>query len=367
MKPALVLLLVMVGAVGTAHAYPQFQLSRDQTCTACHLDPAGSGLLSENGYAVAEQMSQFGTSPDFMYGKLKLPDWLVLGGDLRDMQGFSRTPQDVLVWFPMQLDVYAAATYKTLSLHVTAGYRPPQYGNEAKTYVWSREHYLQWQSEPGNEGLYVRVGRFMPVFGLRFAEHPMYTRRFGGTPLYDETYGAALEYVTPRYEVHLTGFVRDPLIDPVNLDNGVAGYGELRLDDHTEIGAEGMYTASKDDKKTRGGIIGKRYIAAADLLLSGEVQFVNQRIDAGGAPNQLVANVVGSYFFTHGFLFDLALGYFNENLRIKNLDRDAVDGNLHWFATSHLEVVLDTRLEMFAFGKGGPTGGWALVQFHYRL
>ena len=30
-----------------------------------------------------------------------------------------------------------------------------------------------------------------------------------------ETYGAAIEYVKDKYEAHLTGFIRDPLIDPV--------------------------------------------------------------------------------------------------------------------------------------------------------
>ena len=39
--------LTLVG--GTAHAYPQFQMSRDQTCTGCHLSPSGGGLLNENG------------------------------------------------------------------------------------------------------------------------------------------------------------------------------------------------------------------------------------------------------------------------------------------------------------------------------
>ncbi len=361
--------LVLVAATGTAGAYPQFQLSKDQTCTACHLEPSGGGMLNENGYAVADAMSQFGMPPEFMYGKIPLPDWLQLGGDFRDQQGFIRTPQDALIAFPMQADLYGVATYEGFSLHVTGGYRPPEYGNETATRIWSREHYLQWQQEPGgNEGLYVRVGRFMPVFGLRFAEHEMYTRRYGGVALYDETYGASVSYVTPKYEAHFTGFVKDPLIDAVNLNSGGAAYAEYRLDDHTQVGAEGMYTVSTDDKEARGGVTGKYWMPSIDTLLSGEVQFVNQQVKASaGAPNQIVANVVGDYFLGKAFMLEAALGYYNENIRIKQLDRDAIDGNFHWFTTSHLELVLNTRLEMFSFGKGGPTGGWALLQIHYRL
>ena len=106
---------------------------RDQTCTSCHLSPSGGGLLNENGYQVAEQISQFDTNPQFFYDKLGLPDWLQLGGDARGQMGFIRSPQDTFDAFPMQLDVYAAATYKAFSLHVTVGYRPPEYGNEAAT------------------------------------------------------------------------------------------------------------------------------------------------------------------------------------------------------------------------------------------
>ena len=363
---ALVILAVLAAA-GTASAYPQFQLSKDQTCTACHLSPSGGGLLSENGYAVADAMSMWGTNPEFMYGKLSLPDWLVLGGDARTQQGYIKTPQNALIAFPMQADVYAAAMYKGLSLHVTGGYRPPEYGNEGKTRIWSREHYVMWQSEAGGtEGIYIRLGRLMPVFGLRFAEHPLYTRQYGGTPLYGETYAAAVSYITPKYEAHLTGFIKDPLIDPVVHDNGVAGYAELRVNDHAQVGAEGMFTSSTDDKKLRGGLTGKYYISQADFLVSTELQFVNQRVAQGGAPNQVVANLVGDYF-RGSFMFEAALGYYNENIRVKYLDRDGLDVNVHWFTTSHLEFVLNTRVQLIGFGNGGPTGGWALLQAHYRL
>jgi hypothetical protein len=64
-----VLTLALVAALGGhAHAYPQFQLSRDQTCTGCHLSPAGGGLLNENGLNAAEAISQWGTPAGFRAG-----------------------------------------------------------------------------------------------------------------------------------------------------------------------------------------------------------------------------------------------------------------------------------------------------------
>ena len=196
----------------------QFELSKDQTCSSCHISPAGGGLLNENGMSTAESISKYGTAPEFFYNKLGTPSWLTLGGDLRGAYGFLRAPEEYLVGFPMQTDLYANAKFASnFHAQVTVGYRPPEYGNEAQTYVWSREHYVMWQQHAdSNQGLFVRVGRFMPVFGLRFAEHPVYTRQYGGTPLYSETYGAASR-VHRRQSGRRTSraCIRDPFIDPV--------------------------------------------------------------------------------------------------------------------------------------------------------
>jgi hypothetical protein len=370
----LTIVVVLAGLAGRADAYPQFQLSHDQTCTGCHISPAGGNLLNENGLAVADSMAQFSTAPEFFYDALPLPTWLTLGGDLRSASGFMATPEKVLAYFPMQIEAYAAATFGSFSLHTNFGPRPSQFGNEAATYVWAREHYLMWQQEAGgSEGLYVRAGRFMPVFGLRLAEHPLYIRRYGGTQLYADTYGLHVAYIKPQWEIHGTGFIEDPLISPVSHDNGGAAYAEVRLSPTVALGGEAMITKGPDDKEYRYGITGKLYVPGAKLLLQTEIQFVNTVIDVtptnpdGGAPLQIVGYLMGSLTLTNFMLLDIGIGHYDSNIRIKDLDRDGVDLNLHYFLDSHLELVLNTRLEMFAFGNGGPSGGYALLQLHYRL
>jgi len=377
---AAIIILVLVLASQRAGAYPQFQLSRDQTCSGCHLSPSGGGLLGENGYNVAEGISQFGTAPEFMYGKLPMPSWLAVGGDLRGALGYIHTPDDAVTGFPMQADLYAHATYKGFSLQLTVGARPAQWILHNGTpgvldQLWSREHYVMWQSNEGaSDGLFVRVGRFMPVFGLRFVEHVDYTRRFGGTPLYGETYAAAVEYVTPGWEAHVTGFVADPLvadplIDPVVHDSGATGYVEVRPIQRLAVGAEAMVTTSDGLAQVRGGATGKLYFPSADALVQAELQVVHQQVNGPGAPNQLVGYLMASKFFGSAFLLDVGLGHYDENVAIAGLDRDAVDVNLHWFVTSHFELVWQSRIAGIGVGAstGGPTGGWSLLHGHYRL
>jgi hypothetical protein len=383
MRVWLVTVTVLVAASGRADAYPQFQLVREQTCRGCHISPAGGGLLTEEGFITAEEMSQFGTTPEFFYGKITTPTWLKLGGDFRGMTGYIQTPEKSLISFPMQAELYANAQFGDFSIHVNGGLRPgetdtPAGPNNQKipyTYVMSREHYVEWQPDAEHGGrLYLRAGRFMPVFGLRLAEHDDYIRRYGGTALFTDTYGVAAEFVDAKWDAHVTGFIADPFIDFVGQDSGGAAYVELRPTPNSAVGAEGMITRSPDDKKFRGGVTAKYYIPTfRDIVLQGELQFLNQRINGdgamnqGGAPNQLIGYLLGTIFLTDPIMLDVGFGYYNENIRIAHLDRDCVDLNLHWFTTSHIELILNTRVEFMSFGAGGPTGAYAFLQGHYRL
>jgi hypothetical protein len=361
--------LVVALASRDALAYPQFQMSRDQTCTGCHVSPAGGGLLNENGLNVSETISQYGTAPELFYGKVPLPDWLKVGGDLRGASGYVRSPENLLASFPMQIEAYANAVLPSgFSVYVNVGAREAEVGNEAATHVQSREHYVMWQQNPGEgTGLFVRAGRFMPVFGLRLAEHPTYVRKFGGTPLYADTYGVAVEYVDKQYELHATGFIKDPVIDTPEHSNGGALLGEYRVSETLSVGVEGMYTQSDDDKRFRIGALAKLYLPGPETLLSFEGQYANQIIDPRGAPKQIIALVQASKWIGQAFMADLGLNFFNENVEISELHREAVDLNFHWFATSHLEGIFTGRFEMLAFGSQGPNAGYALLQLHYRL
>lgn len=365
--------LVLCWLAADAQAYPQFQLIRDQTCTSCHLSPAGGNLLNENGLAVAEGMSQLGHAPELFYGKLETPKWLTLGGDLRGAAGYLQTPTKSLVAFPMQIELYGSAVFGSFSVHANFGPRPSTVGNEAATSVWSREHYLMWQSKPGEtQGAYVRLGRFMPVYGLRLAEHATYIRRYGGTQLYADTYAVHGAFVSQRFEAHVTGFIKDPLIDPVDHSSGGMVLGEFRPNEETLIGVEGMVKRTVDDTKFGGGLIGKKRLSSK-LLLQAELQYVSQVIaksslnKAEGNPLQLIGYVLASYFPKDWLMIDVGLGHYDSNLRTRMLDRDCIDLNIHYFFDSHVELIFTNRYEMLMFGKGGPSGAYSMMQLHYRL
>jgi hypothetical protein len=356
-----------------ALAYPQYQLTRDVTCTGCHLSPAGGTLLNENGLVTAEQFSQWGTNPAFLNGLLPEPKWLELGGDLRWAAGWHRYYDQngktgAFVTFPMQADLYGAATKDAFSVHVMAGVRDPTYPETYGPSLFaSREHWLQWQQHPGEtDGLYVRVGRFMPVYGLRLVEHPTYTRQYGGTPLYGETYGAAVEQITADYEVHVTAFAHDPLQKTTEVGNGVAAYGELRLSSNMAVGAETKLDITNDDRKLYSGVTGKLYLEPQKLLFMTELEFMHQKVDLGGTTNNFIG-YAGATYFLGAVMIDLGLDLYAPSIPIRYLDQEAADLNIHWFVTSHVELLSTSRFQALEFGLGGQSSGYSLLQFHYRI
>jgi hypothetical protein len=205
------------------------------------------------------------------------------------------------------------------------------------------------------------------VFGLRFVEHTDWDRRYGGTPLYGEAYGIAIEEIQPRWEVHATAFVHDPYQVTTELGNGAALYAELRVVEATSIGVEGKLDVTPDDKKLYGGLTAKHFFATPGILLEAEGEVIHQRVDLGGHDDQLLAYVLASYLLPYGLMIDLGVEAYEPDLHVRYLDQEGADLNVHWFATSHVELILDNHVQMIELGEGGLSSGYSLLQVHYRI
>lgn len=360
--------LLLVGVVltpGTAAAYPQFTLSRQTTCSACHVSPAGGGILDGMGAITAEDDTTFGGDGGFLEGKITLPDWLKVGGDFRAAAGASDNGGGLGgSLFPMQTEVYAAITQGAFTGYATLGMTAINEDEPAEA-IQTREHWVMWR--PNLEGAYVRAGRFMPVYGLRLAEHPFYVRRYGGAPLYGETYGVSAGWVSDSVEAHLTGFIKDPLRTPLERGNGAALYAEKRVGEAFAIGAQARFADSDADRRTQGGLTAKLWMEQANLLLQAEAGFTRQNFDAGPVRSQVVAQLLATWFFKTGFFLDVGVGQYDADLSLKYQDRTSFDVNLHWFPWAHGELVLMNRIQTIGFGDGGDGSGFTLLQFHYRL
>lgn len=205
--------LVVAGfaiAAGAAQAEPIF-LSRQYTrCITCHYSPTGGGLLTPYGRSLSRQelstagRSQPGHPPGNEEGFL----WGALGKSLGPVQlGLVLRPAHLTVDFGgpanlernffMNADLLAAYQVKGFTLYGEVGRRPLNQGSEIDSY----EYWVAHQSE---QGFGFRVGRFLPAYGIRVADHTAFTRRSLGFDTRDQVYGLELSQTWQRHLLQLS-------------------------------------------------------------------------------------------------------------------------------------------------------------------
>jgi len=361
--------VILAGAVTPAAAYPQFQLALGvDRCGACHVSPAGGGLLDAYGRDEAGDTISTGGDGRFLHGAWEPPSWFQLGGDLRVATAIkTRGHESELLAFPMQADVNARVGGEHLAVQLTIGVRggardpqPPLVERLA-----SREHYVVYQRDTDS---YLRAGRFAPVFGIRTPDHTAAIRRYLGFGLLEEPYGIGGGWSGEASEVHATAFVPRPsdVLGAGVKASGVTLYAERRIGgDTAALAGQAKIAFSDADAVATAGVVGKRWFPGARVLLLGELDLQRQSF-AGDGPTryQLAAYGGATAFVAHGWMLGAAVQRWQPDLR-RPTARDAVEVNLQYFPRAHVELHLLLRLS--GSGDFERPGTLSLLQLHYYL
>ena len=195
--------LVPVACLGVTPvaAEPAFLSKQYPRCAACHYSASGGGLLTPYGRSLSrEEISTLGrrdtavadewAEEEFLFGAVGSDSPLQLGLDLRPSRlrihaGGRDLPDRN---FLMNLDLQAAWRTGDWTAYGTAGRRP---GGGFVSY----EH---WLARRVSERTSVRGGRFLPAYGVRFADHTALSRDRLGLAEEDQIYGVELELSSDR-------------------------------------------------------------------------------------------------------------------------------------------------------------------------
>jgi hypothetical protein len=182
-------------------AYPEFVRHGYTSCTACHISPRGGGVLTEYGRMMSrEGLSTWGYEGEesWHYGALEkeaTPDWFRVGGDFRSLQLHQQNSTLTMGRFiPMQQQVEGAVRLGSTWLSV-AGARDMT--RQDREFFIPRAYLLV----PVSEQLSLRVGRFMPSFGLNVAEHIFSTRGAMGFGYQTERDTVELLYAAENWDL----------------------------------------------------------------------------------------------------------------------------------------------------------------------
>ncbi|HXK19340.1 MAG TPA: hypothetical protein VNG33_16130, partial [Polyangiaceae bacterium] len=188
-----------------AHAYAWMIRHGAVSCATCHTDPSGAGLLTEYGRDQSDELlrmrygaptSDSSSSSGFLWGLVKEPRWLTLGGEFRPMfmelkigdAGFASST------ILMQTDLQAEIDIGHFRANASVGVAPTDGSGASIAGAFiSREHWLGYGLS--NDRLLLRAGRINLPFGVRSIEHTLWVRRATRTDLNDtQQHGVALAF-----------------------------------------------------------------------------------------------------------------------------------------------------------------------------
>ena len=384
-------LTLLVATAAVAHAYPQFQLSQETTCGGCHLSPAGGGLLNYYGRDEAGSTISRGGDGRLLHGAWEPPDWLAVGGDFRfafagkylsatdaDLPRFQpvqpgdpvrHTDRKDLLLFPMQADLNLRLMKGDFAFAFTAGVRGVARADDDEQPAFverlaSREHYVSYAFGARQ----VRLGRFFPVFGLRLPDHTSYVRRFMGLNTYEEPYAIELAHYGDDTDVHITGFVPQPI---ALLGSGVRRAGGIAQLEHRWdallLGGQGRVAVGPDDALFTLGGMAKRWFPEAGVLLLAELDLQRQTFRGHGpGRTQIAGYLAASTWATRGVLVSSGVHLWEPDLTLRSTSRQAFEVAAQYFPWAHFEVHLLLRASA-AGGTVEDPSYLSLLQAHYYL
>jgi hypothetical protein len=258
-------MLVAGAGVTDAGAEPKYLSKQYTRCTTCHISPTGGGLLSAYGRSLSHrELSTTGAAqtpagePEpqpgeeaFLWNALRDALGPVrLGVNLRpshlryDVAGFS-SDRNLL----MTADVQAAVKVNDW---VFFG----QVGRELDEGRFTLDSSEYWAGRQPDEGIGFRGGRFMPAYGVRFADHTSYNRVYLGLEQYDQILGVEVSHSRGRYLTQVAvGGRAEPLFD----DDGreafmTTGRVQADLGAKTTLVGSALFRAESDVEPQSGAV-----------------------------------------------------------------------------------------------------------------
>jgi hypothetical protein len=257
--PLLLVLAVTSTASVDADAYPWLINHGYAKCAACHVDPSGSGQLTQYGAALHDLTVRWHADPreiesgepsplsSALFG-LPQPEWLSISGNLRaaGMATATTAPVAQPRAFPLLMasDVYATVNLAPVVAHITLGYglmgrNPGIVGPAAAVVLGDGQHALMsrahWLGVKFlDDALVVRAGRLPLPFGLRNYEHVSWVRQATRTDVnVQQQHGLAVTWQNDLFRTEVMA---------------IAGNFQVRPDAYRERGYAGLFEWAAQEK-----------------------------------------------------------------------------------------------------------------------
>ena len=206
-------------ASALVQAYPHYIGHGYTSCKSCHYNPFGGGIVNDYARVVnATSIASGALYPDswdnekvayhsdFLFGAYK-PKHVRMQANYRGIQIISNpgsSESESTRWITMQEDLRGLVKFGQSDKFLISGSvsRTPRTtrssnGQRSEDNYRSREHYVAYRP---NQNFGVYAGLLDQVFGIRFVEHNLSSRKFTEVSQNDQTHGVALHYLKGNWE-----------------------------------------------------------------------------------------------------------------------------------------------------------------------
>jgi hypothetical protein len=342
--------ILPVSQRGRLIALPNFAMEYGQSCSMCHVDPAGGGARNLYGSQIFAR-TMLPTSPDgfeeLQNVNPQINKWVTLGADFRILHSDVENS-------PVNLDqIMEGSIYLTAQLH-------PKYTlNISKGWNIDYQAFGLAQILPLDG--YLKVGRFLPNFGLRFDDHTLYTRDgLFGFPTYSDV---GVEFGFRRRKWEFSAAVSNGTSLTANDNKAYAFtartvYGLKLHGMDVMIGGSAYgdeYIGGDNEQFWYGPFYG---FHIGQLTFLGEVDFTRDlpASIASGSPTDNPTGVVSSqllyYEMFRGFWLRGGYDFQDYDIDWKTGSRERYTAGAEWFPYGFLELLLNFRLQRTTNASG---------------
>ncbi len=320
--------------IQSAEALPRFQSRTGAKCQSCHINPSGGGMRQIFGQQYGRETLPVPTwSEDLGLDDFstKLTESISIGADVRTLFYYLQDPvKDKNAFYEMQGDVYLNFKLaKKVSLYVEKGLSTNNFE------MFGLLNILPAQG-------FIKVGRFIPNFGMKVDEHRVFTRQYTGFS--QETanpYNTGVEIAFSPGPATITGGIynsQDGVAPGIGNQKAFLGRAEsiFKATEQMNIGL-GANLYYKNVGGTKSTIVGGfGSVSYGDFTVMGEVDWVKKTIL--GDTTAFVLYAEADYVVTPGLDLKFIYDFYDPDKDLKTGSMSRLSFGFEFFPISGVEV-----------------------------
>lgn len=336
-------LLALLFGVHVVAALPRFAARTGAKCQSCHINPSGGGMRQAFGVQYGREELPVPTwAGEYNLDEFttKLSEMVSIGADVRTLYYYQQIPDTGAVatasnqnaFWQMQGDIYVNFRLaRKVSLYVDKG-------------LYSGFEIFGFLGVLPENG-FIKVGKFVPNYGLKLDDHRAYVRQYTGfSPEFGRPELTGGEVAISPGPVTVTGGFYNSMnggnAPPTGSQKAVLGRAEglFKVGEEAAVGVGGNVFTAKNSSDVRTTLLGGfGLFSYQDFTLTGEADLIKTQA-SDETTNGLVTFLEVGYVVTPGV--DLKVGYdfYDSDTELKSGSVSRYSFGLEFFPIAGVEV-----------------------------